>query len=38
MCGGVGYKVVKLKRFRVMGVELENLKPGQFRKIENPIV
>ena len=37
MCGGVGYKVVKLKRFRIMDVELGNLKPGQFRKIENPV-
>jgi 23S rRNA pseudouridine2604 synthase len=34
MCGAVGYKVTKLKRFRIMDIELGGMKPGQREKIE----
>lgn len=33
MCGTLGFKVTKLKRFRIMNITLRGLKPGQFRKI-----
>ncbi len=33
MCGALGHKVVKLKRIRIMNIELGKLKPNQFRKI-----
>lgn len=33
MCAALGYQVQNLKRVRVMNVELENLKPNQYRKI-----
>lgn len=33
MCGSLGYKVTKLKRIRVMNIELGKLKPNQFKKI-----
>jgi len=34
MCGALGLSVERLKRFRILHISLENLKPGQFRKIE----
>jgi len=33
MCAALGYQVKKLRRIRVMNIELGRLKPGQFRKI-----
>ncbi len=36
MCGSLGYKVMKLKRIRVMNIELGKLKPNQFKKIAGP--
>lgn len=33
MCGELGYKVVKLKRIRIMNVFIDDLKPGQLRKL-----
>jgi 23S rRNA pseudouridine2604 synthase len=33
MCDYFGYKVVKLKRVRVMNIRLGNLKPGEYRKL-----
>ena len=33
MCQTLHYKVVSLKRIRVMSVELGNLKPGEYRKL-----
>ena len=33
MCGELGYKVVKLKRIRIMNIELGNLPVGQYRKV-----
>lgn len=33
MCEALGYKVVKLKRIRIMNVELGNLKTGKWRYI-----
>lgn len=33
MCEALGYKVVTLKRIRVMHLELDNLKPGQWREL-----
>jgi len=33
MCEYLGYEVVKLKRVRIMNVELDNLKPGQWRHL-----
>jgi len=35
MCESLGKVVLKLKRMRVMNIELCGLKAGQFRKIEN---
>jgi 23S rRNA pseudouridine2604 synthase len=37
MCGALGFSVVKLKRFRILNVNLGNLKPGQFKVINNPL-
>jgi 23S rRNA pseudouridine2604 synthase len=34
MCGALGYKVVRLKRFRILDIKLGRLKPNQFRKLE----
>lgn len=34
MCAACGYKVQSLKRVRVMHVELGNLKPGEYRELE----
>ena len=34
MCAVCGYKVQSLKRIRVMHVQLENLKPGEYRELE----
>ena len=33
MCKKTGYKVVKLKRTRVMNIELADLKPGEYREL-----
>lgn len=33
MCHAVGYEVKKIKRTRVMNVNLANLKPGEFREL-----
>jgi 23S rRNA pseudouridine2604 synthase len=35
MCEALGKIVLKLKRVRIMNIELRGLKAGQFRKIEN---
>jgi 23S rRNA pseudouridine2604 synthase len=34
MCEKLGRTVRELKRMRIMNIKLENLKPGQYRKIE----
>ncbi|MBQ1681244.1 MULTISPECIES: pseudouridine synthase [Agathobacter] len=34
MCDYFGYRVVKLKRIRVMNIVLDGLQPGEYRKIE----
>ena len=33
MCEFLGYEVTKLKRTRIMHLELNNLKPGQWRNL-----
>lgn len=33
MCAALGYQVKSLKRVRIMNIELKNLKPNQYRKI-----
>lgn len=33
MCEALGYRVTKLKRTRVMNIELGDLKPGEYRKL-----
>ena len=33
MCEHFGYQVKKLKRTRIMNIELGNLKPGEYRKV-----
>lgn len=33
MCGELGYNVQKLKRIRIMNIELGNLPAGQYRKV-----
>ncbi len=33
MCGCFGYKVVKLRRIRIMNITLEGLSPGQMREL-----
>lgn len=33
MCGALGYEVIKLKRIRVMHIELGNLKTGEYREL-----
>jgi 23S rRNA pseudouridine2604 synthase len=33
MCEYLGYEVTKLKRTRIMNVQLDNLKPGQWRNL-----
>lgn len=38
MCGFFGYKVISLKRIRIMNVELGNMKPGELRRIDFPII
>lgn len=35
MCSNLGYKVVKLKRIRIMNIELNDLPAGATRKIED---
>lgn len=34
MCGALGFKVVKLKRFRIGELQLGSLKKGQYRKLK----
>lgn len=34
MCGTFGYKVTELKRIRVLNIQLDSVKSGQFRKIK----
>lgn len=34
MCEAQGYKVIKLKRIRILGIQLGNLKTNQLKKIE----
>lgn len=34
MCEALGYKVTKLKRIRILGIKLGNLKPNKFSKID----
>ena len=36
MCAACGYQVQSLKRVRIMNIELGELKPNQFRKINGP--
>ncbi len=33
MCGALGYRVVHLKRIRIMNIELGDLKPGEYRNL-----
>ena len=33
MCEYLGYRVVKLKRIRIMDITLEDMKPGEIRRI-----
>ena len=33
MCEYFGYRVVKLKRIRIMNIKLDNLKSGTYRNI-----
>lgn len=33
MCGYFGYKVVSLKRIRIMNIHLDGLRPGKYREI-----
>jgi pseudouridylate synthase len=33
MCEYCGYKVVKLKRVRIMNIELGSLKKGKYRRV-----
>jgi 23S rRNA pseudouridine2604 synthase len=35
MCEALGYKVMSLKRIRVMNIELGNLKSGEYREIKD---
>ena len=34
MCEALGYQVTKLKRVRILNILLEDLQPGEYRKIE----
>ncbi|MBQ7433175.1 MAG: pseudouridine synthase [Lachnospiraceae bacterium] len=34
MCQALGYQVTKLKRVRILNILLEDLQPGEYRKIE----
>lgn len=34
MCGVLGYRVESLQRVRVMNIELGDLKPGEYRRVE----
>jgi 23S rRNA pseudouridine2604 synthase len=34
MCGALGLRVDRLKRFRILNIEIDSVKPGQFRKID----
>lgn len=33
MCGAVGYKVIGLKRFRIMDITLDDMRPGQYKDL-----
>lgn len=33
MCEALGYQVIRLKRIRIMNIELGNLRPGEYRKL-----
>ncbi len=33
MCSELGYNVLELKRIRIMNIKLENLKPGEYRRL-----
>jgi 23S rRNA pseudouridine2604 synthase len=35
MCEALGYKVMKLKRIRILGIRLGNLKPNNLSKIDS---
>ena len=35
MCAACGYRVRSLKRIRVMHITLGDLKPGEYRKLED---
>ena len=34
MCGALGYKVLRLRRFRIQNIQLGSLKKGQYRKLK----
>lgn len=34
MCGSLGYKVISLKRIRIMNITLGKMKPGELKKID----
>ncbi len=36
MCAALGYQIQALKRVRIMSIELDKLKPNQYRKISGP--
>ena len=36
MCAALGYQIQSLKRVRIMNIELDKLKPNQYRKITGP--
>lgn len=36
MCSSLGFIVTDLKRKRILNIEIEGLRPGQFRKIKGP--
>jgi 23S rRNA pseudouridine2604 synthase len=33
MCNAYNYQVIKLQRIRIMNIELDNLKPGDWRNL-----
>lgn len=35
MCEALGYRVVKLKRIRIMNIRLDGLEPGKYRELTN---
>ena len=38
MCGSLDYKVIKLKRIRIMNLELGNLKQGELKEIDKDVL